>query len=82
MAPGNDNGWQEWKNYVLAELKRLAKCNEDSIEVQRASTEVQRAILVEIAGLKVKSTIWGVIGGSIPVLVTILIALMIWLIRG
>jgi len=73
MAPGN--GWEEWKEYVLAELKRQA-------HAQESSTEVQRAILVEIAGLKAKSTVWGVIGGSIPVLVAILIALMIWLIRG
>lgn len=73
MAPGD--GWDEWKEFVLAELKRHNNWLSDI-------TDVQREILVAVAGLKVKSTIWGVIGGSIPVLLMMLIALVIWLVRG
>ena len=73
MTPGN--GFEEWKEYILAELKRLAHASENG-------TEIQRAILIEIATLKAKATVWGVVGGSIPVLITILIALVIWLTKA
>ena len=75
MAGEDNNGWEQWKRYVLEELKRQA-------HAQEAGTEVQRAILVEIATLKVKSTVWGLVGGSIPVLIGLLIALVVWLMKA
>lgn len=74
MPPDGDD-WLEYKKFVLNELERHSKWLANI-------TDVQREILVAVAGLKVKSTAWGVIGGSIPVLVTVLIGLLIWLIRG
>lgn len=53
------NGWIEWRKYVLEELKRLNGCYE---EQHRLFQESQ----VEIAVLKIKSGIWGLVAGLIP----------------
>lgn len=58
--------WEAWREHVLAEIKR----SNDNIVV---ITGALNAIQVEIARLQVKSGIWGVIGGLIPVLIVILV---------
>lgn len=65
------NNWKEWKNYVLEKLDSLEKCSKDI-------DEKVDDIAIEIAGLKVKSGIWGLIGGVIPVV----IGLAIWFLRS
>jgi len=65
----SDNGWNEWSRHVLSELERLNGCY-DKIDGQL------RKIHVEIAMLKVKSGMWGAIGGFIPVLITMAIYIM------
>ena len=70
--PGkHENGWNEWSRHVLAELERL---NSWSAEIANRQT----TILVQISALKVKSGIWGLIGGAIPVI----IGLAIWAIKS
>lgn len=64
-----DNGWNEWSKHVLAELERLNGCY-DTI-----SDSVNK-IHVEIAMLKVKSGIWGAIGGFIPVCILLIFYLL------
>ncbi len=64
------NGWNEWSKFVLNELQRL------NVNYENLTSQVQR-VQVQIATLKVKSGIWGVIGGSIPIMVGVLI----WLLR-
>ena len=62
MVNENINGWSEWSKYVLAELKRLdnsCACLEKDLQ----------AANLEIAILKVKAGIWGVLGGAIPVII-------------
>lgn len=66
--PGN--GWQEWSNYVLKELERLNDCYD------KLDSSVQN-IHTEIAMLKVKSGVWGAVGGAIP----IGIGLAVWFIK-
>ncbi len=63
------NGWREWSKYVLKELERLNEYH-DSID------KAQQKIVVEIAMLKVKSGVWGAIGGAIPVVIGLAILYM------
>ncbi len=61
MAP---DGWQEWSKFVLKELKRLGDAYENLTDkVNEELTELK----TEVAMLKVKSGIWGLIGGIIVI---------------
>lgn len=69
--PGNDRNesasWVQYQKLVLAELERHSSALED-INHRIAS------IQVEIAMLKVKSGIWGLMGGLIPVIIAFAMA--------
>jgi len=64
------NGWKEWSKFVLKELERLNECYE-------TLDQKMDKLSKEVAMLKVKSGVWGLIGGAIPVAV----ALAIWILR-
>jgi len=66
-----DNGWNEWSRHVLAELERLNGCYEDI-------NKTVNKIHIEIAMLKVKSGMWGAIGGCIPLVV----AFIFWVLHN
>ena len=68
---GNNDDWESWSKYVLKEVERLNDCYDG------LSKEIVK-IGKDIVGLKVKSGMWGVIGGMIPICV----ALLIWLARS
>lgn len=67
--------WSEYQKLVLHELES------NSREIERLRTEFKdefklvrediQTIQVQIAFLKVKSGVWGLIGGAIPVVVAI-----------
>ena len=61
LDPPNGDGWGEWRKYVLKELERISDCHE-------AQRKIMQQIQVEIAMLKVKSSVWGGIAGLIPAL--------------
>ena len=63
------NGWNEYSRLVLAELERL-NVNYEKLEDGIIS------IKVDIAKLQVKSGVWGLAGGAISVLVTVLFLLL------
>ena len=73
MAQTN-NGWSEWQNHVLAELRRLSggidiliKHNDDDHkEIRACISEHKEETAAELAAIKVKSGIWGLIAGLIP----------------
>lgn len=65
------DGWDKWGHFVVKELERL---NE---KAQRLDDKVSK-VMIEIAMLKVKSGIWGLVGGAIPVAV----GLAVWIIKG
>ena len=67
--PGTENGWQEWGKHVLAELERLNKQGEEQ-------TRIVMALREDIAGLKVKAGIWGLVGGMLPALAALLYVLL------
>jgi hypothetical protein len=53
------NGWDEWGKHVLKEIGRQDEC---IIELEKKVQDTQ----VEIAMLKVKAGVWGLIAGLIP----------------
>lgn len=61
------NGWKYQESLVLTTLKRLEK--NDVIIFEKLNK-----IQVEIATLKVKSGIWGLIGACIPVAIGLIIS--------
>ena len=62
------NGWEQYKRLVLSELERFNRTQD------KLNKKLDK-VIVDIATLKVKSGLWGLLGGTMP----ILIALMIWL---
>lgn len=56
----NINGWNEWSKYVLKELERLNVCYE------KLDTRLD-TITTDLALLKAKAGVWGLLGGLIPV---------------
>ncbi len=65
----SENGWSEYQRLVLADLGRHGK-------LLNTLNEKINKIHVEIAYLKIKSGIWGLIGGAIPVAVALLFQLI------
>jgi hypothetical protein len=55
----SEDGWNEWSRHVLHELVRLNECYEKI-------REGQQKLATDVAMLKVKSGIWGLIAGIIP----------------
>lgn len=60
----NNNGWRENKVYIKNELKNLKA---DVKDIKESLSDIK----VDIAGLKVKASIWGLMGGMIPVIIMI-----------
>ena len=66
------NGWDEWRNFVILELQRISQTHQElAAEVKTLRVEAAR----ELAALKTKAGIWGLLGGLLPVLVAIGIAI-------
>ena len=70
MQPNDDNGWGEWRKYVL---KALEANESDHKEIMLALSELH----VEVARLQVKSGVWGAVAGAIAGAVPLLIALLV-----
>jgi hypothetical protein len=72
-----DDSWPEWSRHVLAELKRL---NDNLANLDDKIDTIKDGhispLKIEIAMLKVKSGIWGLIGGAIPVILMVLVELL------
>lgn len=67
----NTETWSEWSKFVLKELERLNNVTESlKVEINE--------IKVDVAKLQVKASIWGGVTG----LITTLIALSMYIIKG
>ena len=64
LMGSTDDGWTRWSKHVLLEIERLNSC-------MLHLDEQVRQLSIEIAMLKVKSGAWGLVGGSIPVLLAL-----------
>ena len=65
----NDSDWAKASEHIRSELERLNEC-------YKSLDEKVDKISIEIATLKVKSGVWGAIGGLIP----FVIMLIIWVV--
>lgn len=76
MDAHEPNNWHEYKQFVLKELEAFhASVKEINQRVADIREIDVPALKVEIAMLKVKSGVWGLVGGSIPVCVMLLMKL-------
>ena len=75
MAGPKTNGWSKWENHVLAELER------HSDQLGRMDKKLDRIAEIQ-AALSVRAGIWGLLGGSIPVAITVGIGLALWLVKS
>lgn len=64
-----DNGWDQWKNLVLEEIKDQKK----SLECLEKTLVM---IQVDIGRLKLQAGLWGLVGGAISIGLSILIGAM------
>jgi|TARA_R110002051_G_scaffold1525_2_gene8510 hypothetical protein len=66
MSPEDVTSWERDQRLVLNELKR----NTDLIESVR--TDIS-GLKIELAMLKIKSGLWGIAAGSIPVIIALVL---------
>jgi len=74
MTDNNDRSWQ-----ML--LDRLDSIERNQETIWQGQTTIQQCITslkVDVAQLKIKAGIWGLIGGAIPVCT----AILVWLLRS
>jgi hypothetical protein len=65
-----DDNWQTWSKFVLTDLERLrAQIAELDTKFDSLKDDQISKLKIEIAMLKVKSGVWGSIGGLIPVVI-------------
>jgi hypothetical protein len=62
----DQESWDNWRAHVLSEIKRMNQ------NAQTIHNDVL-GLRVDIETLKVKSGIWGLLGGMIPVIVLIVL---------
>jgi len=63
------NGWEEWRNHILSEQCRFNKQQE---QIFHKLNHLE----VSVGQLKIKSGIWGMLGGLIPVVIALIIILI------
>ena len=88
MTDETNNGWREYQKLVLNELRRLDE-NVDKLGtridsvvkhernnrqmVENATQAELQRLSLEIHGLKIKAGVWGLVGGSLPVVTMLLL---------
>ena len=88
MPDEQTNGWREYQNLVLSELRRLdegvSRLNEriedairhergHRVRVEDATANSIKRLELDVYGLRIKAGIWGLLGGLLPVLATLLL---------
>ena len=63
------NGWDEWRHHVLAELVRL---NSQQGMLSSQFSDMR----ADLAGLKVKASLWGLVGGILPAVAALVYVLL------
>jgi len=68
--PSNLGTWNEWARFVIEELKRLDKETEDlDSEIKTLGKKI---VKIETE-LRIKSGVWGLLGGIIPSTILIIV---------
>lgn len=72
----NDNSWPAYRHMVLSALERLDSRDDRLDSKLDKIIRLQESMQIDIEGLKVKSGVWGLIGGLIPVVVALAMLLI------
>ena len=76
MSDDTGNGWSEYRKLVMTEIERLAREirheRNNQKQVQQHLWDQMLRIEKEVATLKVKCGVWGLVGGLIPVVTALL----------
>lgn len=76
MSDDAGNGWGEYRKLVMTEIERLAREirheRNNGKQVQQHLWDQMLRIEKEIATLKVRCGVWGLVGGLIPVVTALL----------
>ncbi len=76
MSDDTGNGWSEYRKLVMTEIERLAREirheRNNGKQVQQHLWDQMLRMEKEIATLKVKCGVWGLVGGLIPVVTALL----------
>jgi hypothetical protein len=76
MSTDGNNGWGEYRKLVMTEIERLTSEirheRNNGKQVQQLMWEHMLRIEKEVASLKVKCGVWGLVGGLIPVVTALL----------
>lgn len=65
--------WITWSRHVLAELERLGSCYE---RLDSRVNDLQRDLAVLKAEFRIKSSLWGLLGGAVTAAIAIAIKLV------
>ena len=71
-----DNGWEEWRQYVLRALKDNKSGLENNEAAMQRIEEQLTQLRIDVAKLKLRAGIWGLAAGAIPIAVTLGIAFL------
>jgi len=78
MSDYTGNGWGEYRKLVMTEIERLAREirheRNNGKQVQQHLWDQMLRMEKEIATLKVRCGIWGMVGGLIPVVTALLMS--------
>ena len=69
MTNIENNSWSQWGVYVIKELERLNKCND---ELNRDFDALKITYTGDITNLKFKSGLWGAIAGFVTAIPTVI----------
>ena len=76
MSDDTGNGWGEYRKLVMTEIDRLAREirheRNNAKQVQQHLWDQMLRVEKEVATLKVKCGLWGLVGGLIPVVTALL----------
>lgn len=76
---GTKDDWDAYRIYILETISRFNKDLDDIKKLQASLVQDISGVKAEIAGLKVQSGVWGLIAGSLPVLIAMLSK---WILSG
>lgn len=78
MSNEAGNGWGEYRKLVMTEIERLTREirheRNNQKQVQQHLWDQMLRIEKEVASLKVKCGVWGLVGGLIPVVTALLMS--------
>jgi hypothetical protein len=81
----NNSSWGSYERYILAELRRLNEGQEKAAQArQRVFDDLQTQnskLWTEIAVIKIKLAGWGMLGGMIATLTTLMLYLLLQVLK-